>query len=149
MEFLGKKIDNLSLKDHNGKIEKLYHLQKKVLLSFHPLAWTSICSKQMLSIEEKYDVFAKLNVAPFGVSVDPLPSKKAWAESLNIKKLPLITDFWPHGEIAKSFGLFREKDGFSERANVILDENKVVIFYKIYPIEELPDIEELIGFLKK
>jgi predicted transcriptional regulator len=45
--------------------------------------------------------------------------------------------------------LFREKDGFSERANVILDENKVVIFYKIYPIEELPDIEELIDFLRK
>ena len=61
----------------------------------------------------------------------------------------MLSDFWPHGKVAKSFGIFRTKDGFSERANIIIDENQKTVFFKIYKLGQLPDIQEIIGLLKK
>jgi peroxiredoxin len=83
-----------------------------------------------------------------GVSVDSVPCKTAWAEKLKIKKTRLLCDFWPHGKLAKSLGLFRESNGFSERANVIIDEKGRVLHVKVYPIRELPDLEEILTLLK-
>ena len=134
-----------SLKDQHGKDVALSEFYgKKVLLSFHPLAWTKVCAQQMESLEIKRDEFKKLNTVAFGISVDSVPCKKAWAESLNIEQTQLLCDFWKHGEIAKLYGIFIEEKGISERANIIIDENQKVIFVKIYPISQLPDIEEII-----
>jgi len=145
----GETAPDFTLRDHNGEEFKLSGSRgKKVLLSFHPLAWTDICARQMQSLEANADTFASLNTVAVGVSVDSIPSKKAWAESLEIKKTRLLSDFWPHGEVIGLYGLFREKDGFSERANIILDENGKVIFSKVYPVSELPDIREVIEALK-
>lgn len=102
----------------------------------------------MKALEQNYEEFEKLNTVPLGLSVDPVPSKKAWANSLGLKKLRILSDFWPHGEVAKLYGIFREKDGFSERANVIVNEEGKVIFFKVYPIRELPDLNEVLNFLK-
>jgi peroxiredoxin len=141
---------NLTLKDQNGKEINLDEIKEmKILLSFHPLAWTSVCAKQMQILEKNYEKFLKLKTIPFGVSVDTVPSKKAWADNLKIKKLQMLCDFWPHGELAKKFKIFIEKFGFSGRANFIIDENKEIIFKKIYPIKKLPDFNELLNFLKK
>jgi peroxiredoxin len=122
---------------------------KKILLSFHPLAWTSVCAKQMQSLEKNYEKFEELNTIPLGVSVDTAPSKKAWAESLGIKNLDLLCDFWPHGKLAGKLGIFLEKYGFSERANIILNEDRKAVFVKIYPMSQLPDVNEVIDFLEK
>ena len=68
------------LRDQSGKEFKLSDLKgKKVLLSFHPLAWTRVCSQQMQSLEENKNVFESLNTVAVGLSVDTAPSKKAWA----------------------------------------------------------------------
>jgi peroxiredoxin len=122
---------------------------KKILLSFHPLAWTEVCAKQMQSLEANFEVFQSQNTVPLGISVDAVPCKKAWAASLGIEKVALLADFWPHGGIAAKLGLFIDKFGFSERANVILDEQRKAIFVKVYPLKELPDINEVLDFLKK
>jgi peroxiredoxin len=89
-----------------------------------------------------------LNTVALGIGVDSVPSNKAWAKSLNIERTRLLSDFWPQGEVAKLYGVFRDKDGFSERANVIIDENQVVVFAKLYPIQQLPDTEELMRVLE-
>ena len=102
----------------------------------------------MGSLEENFDRFDKLNTVPLGIGVDSAPSNKAWAKSLNIARTRLLADFWPHGEVAKLYGVFRDKDGFSERANIVIDENQVVVFAKLYPVQELPDIKEILQFLK-
>ena len=102
----------------------------------------------MESLEETHDRFDKLNTVALGIGVDSVPSNKAWAKSLSIERTRLLADFWPHGEIAKLYGVFRDKGGFSERANIVVDENQVVVFAKMYPLRELPDIEEIIKFLE-
>lgn len=146
---IGSEARDFSLKDQDGNSLQLSQFKgKRVLLSFHPLAWTSVCAEQMKALEQNYEEFEKLNTVPLGLSVDPVPSKKAWANSLGLKKLRILSDFWPHGEVAKLYGIFREKDGFSERANVIVNEEGKVIFFKVYPIRELPDLNEVLNFLK-
>jgi peroxiredoxin len=148
MIAVGSKAPDFILKDQDGKQVKLSELKgKKVLLSFHPLAWTWVCAEQMKSLEANYERLGKLNTVALGLSVDAVPTKKAWARELAIEKTRLLSDFWPHGEVAKSYDIFREKDGFSERANIIVDEDQKVIFAKIYPISQVPDIEEVIEFL--
>ena len=144
------KARDFTLEDHNGKPFKLSEFKgKKILLSFHPLAWTEFCAAQMKSLEDKREVLASLNCVPVGISVDSVPCKRAWASSLAIKHTPLLCDFWPQGRVARSYGLFREQNGFSERANVILDEKMAVIFVRVYPVHSVPDIAGIIGFLEE
>ncbi len=146
---VGALAPRIALTDQDKKTVDVAKLKgRRVLLSFHPLAWTHVCALQMQALEERTDVFENLNTVPLGLSVDPVPSKKAWAESLGIEKTRLLSDFWPHGAAAASLGLFRERQGFSQRAAVILDEKGVVRFVKVYAISELPDIDEQIRFLK-
>lgn len=146
----GKKIPDFTLKDQHNKEMRLSDLEgRKVLLSFHPLAWTSVCAQQMESLEANIKRFEELNTIALGVSVDTIPSKHAWAKQLNITKTRLLSDFWPHGDVAQKLGLFRKHEGFSERANIIVDEEQKIVFTKIYEIPQLPDIEEIIHILKK
>ena len=147
---IGDKAKNFSLEDQDEQLFTLSDFKgKKILLSFHPLAWTSVCSEQMKSLENSKSVFDSLNTIAVGVSVDTVPSKKAWAKSLGIKNTRLLSDFWPHGKVADLYGIFRNKDGFSERANIIIDENQKIVFFKIYKLGQLPDIQEITDVLKK
>ncbi len=145
---VGERAPDFSLKDNRGNSFNLPEFKgKRILLSFHPLAWTSVCADQMKALENHYEEFERLNTLVVGVSVDSVPCKNAWAKELGISKMRLLCDFWPHGEVAKKFGIFREEDGFSERANIILDENHTVVFVKVYPIKQLPDLNEIWEFL--
>jgi peroxiredoxin len=146
---IGDTAPDFTLKDQYDKDFKLSDFKgKRVLLSFHPLAFTGFCTKQMLSLEDNFDALTALNTVPVGISVDPQPAKKAWADSMNLKKLRIISDFWPHGGVAIQYDMFREKYGTSKRANIIVDEKGKIIFIKIYEILSLPDIQEVISFLK-
>ena len=146
----GEMAPDFSLKEQDGKDFRLSVLRgRRVLLSFHPLAWTKVCAQQMQSLEANREAFGSLNTVSVGISVDAVPTKNAWAKELGIKETPLLADFWPHGQVARLYGIFRDKEGFSERANIILDERGRVVFVKIYEISQLPDINEIIGVLKK
>lgn len=146
----GETAPDFTLRDQEGKEFKLSDQQgKRVLLSFHPLAWTGVCTAQMKSLEANYKAITSLNTLPVGLSVDAVPSKKAWADNMGLKQLRILADFWPHGAVAKAYGLFREHGGTSERANVIVDEKGKVAWVKVYEISQLPDINEVIDTLKK
>lgn len=146
---LGDVIPAFMLKDQHGEVWRVADFRgHRLLLSFHPLAWTKVCAEQMRSLEDNRPQFIQAGCLPVGINVDPVPSKNAWAKSLGIKKTPLLSDFWPHGQVAQSLGIFRDQDGFSERANILLDEKGKVIFMKIYPISQLPDLEEILYVLR-
>ncbi|MGD9345416.1 MAG: peroxiredoxin [Candidatus Aminicenantes bacterium] len=146
---VGHVAPDFTLRDQHSQAFTLSELKgKKVLLSFHPLAWTGVCAKQMKSLEDYKSIFDKLNTVAVGLSVDTVPSKHAWAKELGIKDTRLLSDFWPHGEVAKKYGIFLEEKGISRRANIIIDENQKAVFVKLYEISQLPDIEEIYDFLK-
>jgi peroxiredoxin len=131
---------NFQLSRYRGKI---------VLLSWHPQAWTSVCTDQMRSLEANWNRFEKLNTVPVGLSTDTAPSKRAWACALSIENVRLLCDFWPHGQVAQHYGIFDPKYGTSKRVNIIVDVNGQVAWVKVYPPSQLPNIEEVFEFLKK
>ncbi|HVP99956.1 MAG TPA: peroxiredoxin [Candidatus Thermoplasmatota archaeon] len=140
---------DFTLEDQNGRRFKLSDFKGKiVVLSFHPLAWTPVCSKQMKSLENNKERFDAVHTIAVGISVDSVPCKNAWAKDLAIEHTRLLSDFWPHGEVSQCYGLFYDKDGFSMRANVIVDENQKVAWVKVYPTSQVPDINEVLRVLE-
>ena len=133
------RVQDVRLSDYRGK---------KVLLSWHPLAWTGVCANQMKALEDNLSEFEKYNTVPLGMSIDSYPSKNAWAKELGIANVKLLADFWPHGKVAQDYGLFLEEKGFSERANVLIDEEVKVIWVKTYDVPVLPDIEEVLNVVR-
>jgi len=149
MIYPGDSAGNFSLKDQSDETFDLFeNMEKRTLLSFHPLAWTAFCAGQMKSLEDNVDTFSSLNTVAVGISVDSVPCKKAWAEKLGITRTRLLSDFWPHGLVAQQYGLFRVANGFSERANVLVDEKQKVVFVRVYPVHSVPDIQEVITFIQ-
>ena len=146
---VGEAAPNFTLKDQHGEDFKLSaHRGKLVLLSFHPLAATGVCTEQMKALEAHFNDFTALNAVPVGISVDAVPAKKLWADDMKLKNLRILSDFWPHGEVARQYSLFREAAGTSQRANVLVGWDGTVRWVKVYEISTAPDIDEVIANLK-
>jgi peroxiredoxin len=147
---IGEVAPDFTLKDQHGQELKLSSLRgKKVVLSFHPLAFTRVCTYQMQDLEARRSEFEVANTVPLGLSVDPVPAKHAWAKEIGVKETLLLSDFWPHGKVAQAYGIFDEQEGFSKRAVFILDEEGKIIWKKVYPLKERPDIEEILQVVKR
>ena len=97
----------------------------------------------MSAFRDKIPRLDGLATQVLGISTDASPSQKAWARHLGIASYPFLSDFWPHGEMAKQYGLLR-LDGFPERAIVIFDKQGIIRYFKIHELETVPSIDELI-----
>ncbi len=140
----GDKVNlDYELRDQNSEKVNLSEVEGKILLSYHPLAFTSVCTDQMRDLEIYHDELEKRGVKAFGMSVDAHPSKAVWGLSIGVKKTPLLADFNPKGAVAKELGIYIEKAGISARANVLI-ENGVVIWSKEYDKPERPDMKEVL-----
>jgi glutaredoxin len=87
-------------------------------------------------------LFAGLDTQVLGISVDHVPCLQAWAESLGNIDYPLLSDFWPHGQVAQAYGVLRP-DGRSERAIFLIDKNGIIRYIDVHDIDQQPDNEEL------
>jgi glutaredoxin len=92
--------------------------------------------------------FEGYNTQVLGISVDHVPCLKAWADSLGGISFPLLSDFWPHGEVAQRYGVFRA-DGRSERALFVVDKEGLVRYVDIHDIDDQPDNEEIFKVLRQ
>ena len=96
--------------------------------------------------------FEALNAQVMDISVDSIPSHTAWRQDeIGPVEVPLCSDFYPHAEVTRKFGILREGPpvaGISERAAFIVDKNGKIVFAKVYGISELPNIEELLIALR-
>ena len=93
--------------------------------------------------------FESLNTQVVGISIDHKFANKAWAESIGGITYPLLSDFWPHGEVAQKYGVFRADAGMSERAIFIIDKQGAVRFIDVHDIAEQPDVEQCFEELAK
>ncbi len=94
-------------------------------------------------------IFEGYNTQVLGISVDHVPCLVAWADSLGGVSFPLLSDFWPHGKVAKAYGVFRESEGRSERALFIIDKQGIVRYVDVHDIDDQPDNEELFKVLRQ
>jgi len=132
---LGSKV---TLSEYRGK--------KNVVLSFHPLAFTSVCTGQMVLLELAHERFDQLDTQILGLSVDSVPAKDTWAHAIGVKSFPLLADF-PGGEVARKYGILRPV-GSSERAVFVVDKEGVIRLARVYPVKELPRPEEILPVLE-
>ncbi len=97
--------------------------------------------------------FAERNAQVLDISVDTLYSHMAWQKhDIGTMHFPMCSDFYPHGDVAKLYGVFREGpvlSGISNRAVFIVDKNGKVIFSKEYPLDQVPDTGEILQALQK
>ncbi len=103
----------------------------------------------MPSYELELYKFEGYNTQVLGISVDHVPTLKAWAESLGGISYPLLSDFWPHGAVAQKYGAFREEEGRSERALFVVDKRGIVRYVDIHDIDDLPDNDVIYGVLRE
>jgi peroxiredoxin len=130
----------IRLSDFRGK--------KNVVLAFHPLAFTPVCSVQMQNYQQAMPTFESLNTVVLGISFDLGPSHAAWASSLGGLSFDLLSDVHPHGKVARDYGVFREGDSLPERAVFVIDRNGVIRWAKLHDMAEQPSLEELLGVLR-
>lgn len=106
----------------------------------------------MPELNARRQEFEALNAQVLDISVDSIPSHIAWRrEEVGPVEVPLCADFYPHAEVTRQFGVLREGPpvaGISERAAFVVDKNGKIAFAKVYPIDQLPNIEELLGALR-
>ena len=143
---IGDKAPDFILEDQFGEKVQLSNLKgKKVFISFHPLAWTSVCADQMRSLERNFDKFKEKGVSEIlGISVDAQPTKSIWAKGLSLESIKILADFEPKGQMAKDYDLYNSDIGTSERANLLVDEEGNIAWIKKYALAELPSIEEVL-----
>ena len=118
-----------------------------MVLAFHPLAFTPVCAAQMTGYETDMTQLEQADAVVLGVSIDPQPSKTAWAQTLGSLSFDLLSDSYPHGEVAQKYGVFRQKEGFSERAVFVIGKDGLVKWSKTYDIPEHPDNADVLAAL--
>jgi peroxiredoxin len=147
----GDVAPEFELRSHRGGTVKLSDFagKKNVVVAFHPLAFTPVCATQMLSYESDLARFADADAAVLGVSIDAQPAKAAWANTLGSISYDFLSDFHPHGEVAQKYGVFRSKEGFSERAIFVVDKQGTIAWSKVYDVPEQPTNDEVFAALEK
>ena len=145
----GDEAPDFELRSHRGGSVRLSKLRgsKNVVLAFHPFAFTPVCATQMSGYETDLPRLQRSDAVVLGISIDPQPSKTAWAKTLGPISFDLLSDFHPHGEVADKYGVFRHKDGFAERAVFLVGKDGRIKWVRTYDIPQQPDNEELLAAL--
>lgn len=137
---VGTKAPDFTLNDGNKQPVTLSSFQgdKNVLLVFYPFAFSGICTGELCQVRDELAEYTDNDVQVIGVSVDTPFSLKAWGEQEGYK-FPLLSDFWPHGEVAKAYGVFFEPAGLATRGTFLIDKKGVVRYAEVSPPGEARD----------
>ncbi len=143
---VGQKAPNFTLKAVSGEEVSLkqFRGKKNVMISFVPAAFTPICSAQWPGYSLVYDVFDEHDTVVLGITTDNMPSLYAWIQELGGLNFDVLSDFYPHGEVARQFGVLRG-DGTAERALFLIDKEGVIRWIDVHDINQRPILEDLVA----
>ena len=141
---IGNEAPDFELPDQHGTPVKLSSFRgaKNVVLVFYPLAFSPVCSGELCALREDFpEVTTRDDVELLTVSVDSLFAHRVWAEKENFQ-FSLLADFWPHGAVAKQYGVFDEARGLATRGTFVIDKEGVVRWSVVNPIPQARDIAD-------
>jgi mycoredoxin-dependent peroxiredoxin len=140
---IGDEAPDFELPDQHGKPVKLSSFRgaKNVVLVFYPLAFSPVCSGELCAMREDFPEVTGGDVELLTVSVDSFFSHKVWAEQENFQ-FSLLADFWPHGGVAKTYGVFDETRGLAIRGTFIIDKEGIVRWKVVNPVPQARDIAD-------
>ena len=147
---VGQKAPGFTLKAVSGEKVSLqdYFGKKNVVLTFVPAAWTPVCSDQWPGYNIVKDLFDEHNTILLGITVDNIPTLFSWTNQMGKLWFPVLSDFYPHGQVAKRYGILRS-DGVSERALFVIDKKGIIRYMDVHDINQRPSLEILIKELEK
>jgi peroxiredoxin len=141
---VGDKAPDFELKDQHGTPVRLSSFlgSKNVVLVFYPLAFSGVCSGELCTLRDEFpSVAPESGTVLLTVSVDAMWAHRAWAEQEHFE-FGLLSDFWPHGEVAKEYGVFDEERGIATRGTFVIDKHGVVRWKVVNPIPQARDIAD-------
>ena len=147
---VGDKAPDFTLPTHNeGELNLAwYQGRKNVVLAFYPADWTPVCATQVPGYQAIIDEFERYNAQLLCISVDSIPCHIAWAKSLGGVSFPLMSDFFPHGEVCRKYGVMGPK-GYPGRVVILIDKRGIIRYIENINPAELPDNEALFRELAK
>jgi peroxiredoxin (alkyl hydroperoxide reductase subunit C) len=132
------KGEKISLRQFRG--------EKNVVISFLPSAFTPVCSEQWPGYNLARDIFTERDAIILGITVDNLGTLHAWTQGMGGLWFPVLSDFWPHGEVAQKYGVLRG-DGMAERTLIVVDKKGVIRYIDVHDINTRPDLTLLVRAL--
>ena len=146
----GVQAPNFSLPSVSGEKVSLsqFRGKKNVVLSFVPAAWTPVCSDQWPGYNIAKDIFNQYDAILLGITVDNIPTLFAWTNQMGQLWFPVLSDFWPHGAVAKKYGVLRSS-GVSERALFVINKKGMIRYINVHDINKRPPLEDLMSALEK
>ena len=131
------------LSEHRGK--------RNLVLAFYPANREPVSAQQMVTYQVEREKFLARQAEVLGINVDSIMNTTSWEREIGPFDFLLGSDFWPHGEVSRKYGVLRERDpwaGASERAIFVIDKAGQITFGTIYPMNQLPDLDETLDPLR-
>lgn len=145
----GDLAPDFTLRDHRGEETRLssFRGKKHVLVAFVPEAWAPVCTAEVTSLRHEESAFDLADAQVVVVTPDNRPAQKAWAEDLRLH-FPVCSDFWPHGDVARRYGVLRQ-DGLCERALFLVDKQGKLRFVQVLEMGFQPDTTVVLEEVEK
>ncbi|MFI9340382.1 peroxiredoxin [Streptomyces sp. NPDC052773] len=143
---VGDKAPDFELKDNHGRTVKLsdFRGEKNVVLLFYPFAFTGVCTGELCEVRDNLPKFSDRDTQVLAVSNDSIHTLRVFAEQESLE-YPLLSDFWPHGEVSRAYGVFDEDKGCAVRGTFVIDKEGVV---RWTVVNGLPDARDLNEYVK-
>ncbi|GAA3110526.1 peroxiredoxin [Streptomyces echinatus] len=143
---VGDKAPDFELKDNHGRTVRLsdFRGEKNVVLLFYPFAFTGVCTGELCELRDNLPKFADRDTQLLAVSNDSIHTLRVFAEQEGLE-YPLLSDFWPHGNVSRAYGVFDEDKGCAVRGTFIIDKEGVV---RWTVVNGLPDARDLGDYVK-
>jgi len=143
MVDVGDEAPDFELKDQDKQPVRLssFRGSKNVVLVFYPKSFTGVCQGELCEIRDSIEEFSGDDVVTLAVSVDTDAVHKKWAEEQGYT-FPLLADFWPHGGVATTYGVFDDKSGLALRGTFIIDKQGKVAYKVVNAIPDARDADE-------
>jgi peroxiredoxin len=140
---VGDPAPEFSLPDQDKQVVSLADLRgTPVLLVFYPFAFSRLCTGELCQLRDELTTYADAGVRVLGISTDPVFSLKAFREKEGFD-FPLLSDFWPHGAVARAYGVFNEKSGMALRGTFLVDADGTIAFREV---NQSGDVREQSGW---
>jgi peroxiredoxin len=145
---VGDKAPDFELKDNHGATVRLsdFRGEKNVVVLFYPFAFTGVCTGELCELRDNLPKFGHDDVQLLAVSNDSIHTLRVFAEQEGLE-YPLLSDFWPHGEVSRAYGVFDADKGCAVRGTFILDKEGVVRWSVVNALPDARDLNEYLAAL--
>ena len=146
---VGQPAPDFTLRDQHGQDVTLSELRgMPVVLLFYPFAFSRVCSGELRAIRDDHPALARDDVRLLAISCDPMFSLRAFADAERLS-VPLLSDFWPHGAVAREYGVLDEGRGCARRSTFVVDQAGEVAWSGHNAMPDARDLDELEAVLQR